>query len=258
MQKMQKRIGFIATGSELISGEILNTNGQTMSQVLLKHGAHLGEHLTIDDLEENLIAGIQFLSSRHSAIIITGGLGPTSDDRTRFALASFLGLELFHHEESWNRILKRFELRNRLPTGNNKIQALFPEKAVIFPNQNGTADACLVRDPKDPSRLFFLLPGPPSECLPLFEEHVFPLLKQHGYTSEKRLYRWILEGVSESIIAEKLEPLAKQYQLEIAYRASKPLLHIKLFLGPEHPIQEIIDSLEQILSPHPFQKEFPQ
>jgi nicotinamide-nucleotide amidase len=257
---MTKRIGFLATGSELTSGEVLNTNGQNISQILLNQGAHLGEHLIVDDLEENLIAGIQFLASRHSAVIITGGLGPTSDDRTRFALASFLNLDLVHHEDSWNRILKRFESRNRTPTDNNKIQALFPKDALIFPNQNGTADGCLVRHPLDQpgqNRLFFLLPGPPSECLPLFENYVLPFLKTMDYMSEKRLYRWKLQEVSESVIAEKLESVAQKYQLEIAYRASKPILHIKLFLSPAQPIQEIIQSLEEKLSPHPFEQEFP-
>jgi molybdenum cofactor synthesis domain-containing protein len=261
-KRASKRIGFLATGSELTSGEILNTNGQSISQILFAEGAHLGEHLVVDDIQANILAALEFLASRHDALIITGGLGPTSDDRTRFALASFLNLDLAFRPESWDRISKRFELRGRVPTENNKIQALFPENALLLPNLNGTADGAMIEAPAE-GQLFFLLPGPPSECLPLFESDVLPILKKRGFTSDHRLYRWKLREVSESVIATKLEPLAQKYCLEIAYRASKPILHVKLRLNPNEPIQgqsiqTLIQELEDVISPHEFEREFPQ
>ncbi len=250
-----KRVGFLATGSELTSGETLNSNTQQMSQILFKKGVNVGEHLLVDDQEKNIVECLNFLAKRHSCIILSGGLGPTSDDRTRFALSHFLNRPLIFNPESWARIEKRFELRQRTPTENNKIQSLFPETALVLPNPNGTADGCLL---KTNDHLFFLLPGPPKECLPLFETQVLKILDKAGYFSTNRLYRWTLNEVSESIIADKLDPLAKKYGIEIAYRAVKPMLHIKVMAHPAktsaHPwIQEI----ESMLAPYPFTREFP-
>ena len=258
MKKVVKTVGLLATGSELISGEILNTNGQTISQILFSLGVHLGEQLMVDDQESNICAGIEFLAGRHSAVIITGGLGPTSDDRTRFALTSFLNLPLIFNVESWERIEKRFALRDRVPTENNRIQSLFSEGAQVLPNPNGTADGAMIeREFQGTKQLFFLLPGPPLECLPLFENHVLPILKSHQYFSENRLYRWTLMDVSESVIASKLDPFAEKYGIEIAYRAAKPALHIKVILHPDHPIDHWIKEIENLLLPHAFERNFP-
>ncbi|MDF2691513.1 MAG: hicd [Gammaproteobacteria bacterium] len=201
-----KRIGFLATGSELTTGEILNTNVQAMAQTLLEQGTEIGEHVIVDDREANILSGLEYLFRQHDAVIVSGGLGPTSDDRTRFAISRFCNQALEFNEASWQRIVDRLSKRNIPIPENNRQQALFPHHATIFPNLNGTADGCFITCH---NKLIFMLPGPPRECLPLFDQYVMPILKSHEFFSHRKLYRWKLMGASESAIAEQLEEIGK-------------------------------------------------
>ena len=99
-------IGFLATGDELTTGDILNTNGQTIARILFEKGFELGSHVIAPDEESSIVNAIKFLLQNHSIIIITGGLGPTSDDRTRYALAKALNKHLIFHMPSWEKLVK--------------------------------------------------------------------------------------------------------------------------------------------------------
>ncbi len=242
-----KRIGFLATGSELVGGEILNTNGQRMAQQLIDLGCELGEHIVVDDNEQNIRRSLQFLLDHHAAVIISGGLGPTSDDRTRYLVAELAQEALTFYEPSWQRIVDRFTLRGLTIPENNRQQALFPKNAVVFANDHGSADAAHVMCQ---GKSVFMLPGPPRECLPIFEVSVKPALIAQGFTSDQRLYRWRLLGASESVIAESLDKHLIPYQLAVAYRASYPYLDIKLRLKQSDPIDEIKDVVEHLVKPY--------
>jgi len=256
-KKFQKRVGFLATGNELTQGEILNTNSQIMARSLLDHGITLGEHLVVDDQEDNLIAAFNFLLSRHDAIISTGGLGPTSDDLTREALAKLLQLDLIFNPPSYDRLIHRLAQSPRyqsvaqIPISNRK-QAYFPEGAEIFPNLNGTADACRVI--LNHQKYIYLLPGPPLECLPIFEQYIIPELLSQNFGSTKRLHRWSLQDVSEALIAELLErELAEElteFNLKFGYRAHKPNLDVKLLLNPGPATDKIIQKINTLLQAH--------
>lgn len=252
---MSKRICILGTGSEIVTGEITNTNGQAMCQQLFALGANIGEHVVVDDIESNLVDAIQFLMPRCDSLIITGGLGPTKDDRTRFALAKALGVELSLDETSWTKVQTRAKDRGFTLTPNNKQQAYFPKGATVYPNPNGSADAGLIEHNQ---KAFFILPGPPSECLPLFEDCLIPYFEENGYLSEDRQYKWHIRGIGESDIAYKLEHLADRYSLEIAYRCSQPDLFIKLQLTPDHAIEEILSDFDAILAEYLIKKEFPK
>lgn len=240
-----KRIGFLATGSELTSGEILNTNAQTIAQQLQTLGAEIGEHMLVDDTQSNIESALQYLLSRHDAVIITGGLGPTSDDLTRFALSQVIGKPLIFCESSWQRIVERLSKRNIPIPENNRQQAQFPEGATVLPNQNGTADGCYATFQ---NKHLFMLPGPPRECLPIFNEQVLPVLLQHQFSSNKRLHRWRLMGISESAIAEQLELFGKPYDLQFAYRAAYPYIDIKLMLETDTNYQAIVAGIGKIVA----------
>ena len=242
-----KRIGILATGTELVFGEILNTNGQHIAQTLLNLGMHIGEHVVVDDNIPNLDAALAFLLSRHQAVITIGGLGPTSDDCTREVVAKAVDQPLIFAEESWQRIVTRLSARKLPIPENNRQQAYFPKGATILPNPNGSADGCAV---EHQGQWIFMLPGPPNECLPLFESAVLPLLNRHHFGSPKRLFRWRLTGVSESAIAEQLEAFGKPYQLQFGYRAHKPFLDIKLHLIDSPKVQEMLAKLRVILRPY--------
>ncbi|MDO8954256.1 MAG: competence/damage-inducible protein A [Gammaproteobacteria bacterium] len=242
-----KRVGFLATGSELTTGEILNTNVQFMAQSLLEHGVEIGEHVLVDDRENNIISALDYLLTNHDAVIISGGLGPTSDDRTRFALSRFVDQELVFHTPSWQRIVERLTKRNIPIPENNRQQALFPESATVFPNLFGTADGCYL---PFGNKHIFMLPGPPRECLPLFTECVLPILDTHQFYTNRSLYRWRLMGVSESAIAEELEAIGKPFNLEFAYRAAYPYTDIKLMLEHNAELDNIISLINSALQPY--------
>jgi nicotinamide-nucleotide amidase len=146
MSNLINSVSFLATGSEIVSGEILNTNGQQMAQLLQSRGVSLGKHVVVDDDENNLTDALNYLFKSHKAVIITGGLGPTSDDRTRFVVSDFLGEDLEFHAPTWEWIEERFSLRNIPVTENNRQQALFPKSAKVLPNPLGSGDCNLIID----------------------------------------------------------------------------------------------------------------
>lgn len=243
-----KRIGFIATGSEIISGEILNTNGQKMAQAMMSYGMQIGEHIVVDDDESNMQRALQFMLQHHDVVITSGGLGPTSDDRTRFIVADIANQPLVFNEASWQRIETRLAKRNMPIPESNKQQAYFPENATIFINDNGTADGCHV--PMG-SQHVFMLPGPPRECLPLFHNDVLPALERLGCATDQRLYRWRLMGVSESVMAEQLEQtVGHPFGITLAYRAAYPYLDIKVQLAPDPSRHEVLDAIQKEVAPY--------
>ncbi len=246
-QPLNKTVGFLATGSEIVSGEILNTNGQNIAQSLQEKGVLLGQHVIVDDQEENLYQALNYLYQSHQIVIITGGLGPTSDDRTRFVVAKLINESLEFHQPTWDWIVKRFSERNIPITENNRQQALFPKSATVLPNENGSADACMI---KHNQQWIFMLPGPPRECLPIFEKYVLPAIEEAGFTSDERLFRWRLLGTSESKMAEQLEPLAEKHQVTFAYRAGYPYLDIKVILPNNETNKIIVDDIRELVSPY--------
>lgn len=248
MNKTAKRIGFLATGSELTTGEILNSNSKAMAALMQEWGMNLGEHLICDDQRANIKAALQFLLSRHDAVITTGGMGPTSDDVTRDVVADIAGKPLIFHTPSWEKIIKRLTRVNLPIPENNRQQAFFPEGAKIIDNPNGTANGCLL---SIANKMLFMLPGPPKECLPIFREFVLPSLREHHFHSPARLFRWRLMGVSESVIAEQLEVLAKEFDIEFAYRAAYPFTDIKLMLDPHcKNHSKILTQVESLVRPY--------
>lgn len=249
-----KRIGFLATGSEIVSGEIVNTNSQKMSEQLFGLGVEVGEHLCVDDGEANMHAGLKFLVDRHDLVITTGGLGPTSDDRTRNIIADLFDLPLLFDQATWDYLVVRIQARGFPVTENNKQQAYFPQGAVILKNHNGSANACLLEVKyQGVPKTIFMLPGPPAECMPIFEEHIVPYVKANDFVSDKKLYRWRVEHIGESRIADVLDQtIGKQYGIDIAYRAVKQAegvgyVDVKLLLSPCAKTDEIVKNLDQAI-----------
>lgn len=245
MSKVAKRLGFLTTGSEITTGEIINTNSKYMAEQLQDYGIHIGEHLACDDNSNNIEPSLAFLIPRHNAIIITGGLGPTSDDCTREVVAKISGQKLVFNQTIWDKIVERLSKRNLRVTENNRQQAYFPAQATIITNENGTAAGCYLFSG---NVLIVMLPGPPRECIPMFQKQVLPLLLKEHFATNQRLFRWRLMNASESYIAEMLEPIAKKYKLDFAYRAHYPFLDIKIFLDPQTKLHtKILLEVEALL-----------
>lgn len=224
---MKKQIALLATGNELINGDVLNTNSQYIAQQLIDHDIQPGMHMIVSDEEADITEAFHFLLQKHAVVICVGGLGPTSDDRTRYALSQAISKKLVYDDASWDRIVERLTRKNLPIPESNRQQCYFPEGAVIIPNPNGTASACMVEYNK---RLIILLPGPPNECRPIFNDMIlFHLLSMNSLLEQKIFRRsWLLLGVSEGSIAQQLDPLVQDKTASIGYRVHYPHLEVKL------------------------------
>lgn len=169
----------IAVGTELLLGNILNTNAQYLSQELALLGYDVYYQSVVGDNFNRVKDCITQAINRSDAVIITGGLGPTPDDLSKEAAAAALGLELFEDEASLNAIKSIFEKSGRAMADSNRKQALFPkENCVIFPNANGTAPGCVMTAQN--GSIVILMPGVPYEMKQMFETSAKPLLKQRS------------------------------------------------------------------------------
>lgn len=243
------RIALLATGDEITNGDILNTNAQIIAQKLFSNGMHIGQHMTVSDNTSEIEQAITFLLSTHRALIITGGLGPTSDDITRYALGKALNRQLAFDDATWQSICDRFKTlgyQGEPPEGNRQ-QALFPDGAKIISNPSGTAAGCMIDHQE---QLIFMLPGPPFECLPMVDTFVLPKLKQAQFSEILFYDHWLLFGVSESVIAEQLDALAKPYQCTTGYRLAYPYIEFKIYSNHEKDFRAFVALAEKALAPH--------
>lgn len=171
-EKMNTEI--IAVGTELLHGDILNSNAQYISRKMATIGVDVHYHTVVGDNPDRIKEVFGIALERADLIIVTGGLGPTKDDITKEMLAECLDLPMEFCEESLVRMRRRFEERGRIMTDNNLRQVYFPQGATVIPNHNGTADACRV---DHLGKIFYLLPGPPKENQPIVDEVIVPQLR---------------------------------------------------------------------------------
>jgi nicotinamide-nucleotide amidase len=198
----------ISIGSELTSGQNLDTNSQWLSRRLAEIGITVGWHTTVaDDLDANIEA-FQIATRRAALVLATGGLGPTQDDLTREALARAGGVELVLHGESLAQIEAMFRRRNRAMPERNRVQALFPVGAEPIPNANGTAPGIWMRIG---SSLVGAMPGVPSEMFPMFDSQLVPRILTAGLGGGVVIQRKInVFGAGESAIEEKLLDITRR------------------------------------------------
>lgn len=244
------RIGLLATGNEITEGDILNTDGQLIAQQLTSHGFVIGLHVITPDKDDDIANALHFLLQSHDVVIITGGLGPTSDDRTRNALSAVTKRELLFDEASWQLICERVQKRlGRAPHPSNRQQAYFPQGAVIIPNKNGTAAGCWMSYKE--KQTIFMLPGPPRECLPMFTEVVLPQLLNQISHGKKIKLSWKLKDVVESEIAALIDEAVKNYSVETGYRAHSPFyLEVKIYAVKNEQFEEMLSVVKAIITPY--------
>ncbi|WP_248511809.1 CinA family nicotinamide mononucleotide deamidase-related protein, partial [Sporosarcina sp. NCCP-2222] len=163
----------IAVGSELLLGQITNTNGAFISQKLAEIGVDIHYHTVVGDNPKRLDEAIVIAQQRANTIIFTGGLGPTKDDLTKETIAARLGVSLVSNEEALTEIQAYFKRTGRHMTENNKKQALVLDGSHVLPNRHGMAPGMAME--KDGIR-YLLLPGPPHEMKPMFEKEAIPFL----------------------------------------------------------------------------------
>ncbi len=215
----------ISVGSELLLGQIVNTNAQFISQQLALLGIDQYFQTVVGDNRIRLLQALDIAEKRADIIIATGGLGPTADDLTKETIAEFLGLELVLDKRSLKRIEDYFARMNRQMTDNNLKQAMFPKEAVILPNDNGTAPGAVI---EKNSRIFIILPGPPNELKPMFMNYAVPFLRSFSKTG---IYSKIVKiyGIGESSVEKLLEDMIdSQTNPTIAPLAGNAEVNIRL------------------------------
>ncbi len=259
------RIEILNTGTELLLGTTLNRHGAWIGQQLFPQGLRVQRQTTVPD-GDAIREAISESVTRCDALIITGGLGPTSDDITRELTAELLGIELIEDEAAMRSIEAFFIAREKIMAPANRKQALAPVGADVLPNPNGTAPGIYI-----PPRLsaatncaIFLLPGPPRELHPMFHAEVMPRLRAlSGIEHVNEVMEMKFTGIGESEFHDGIdEQLAAMKGLEFGYCARPGEVDLRLIGSKEtigkarklaadvfekHLISENGDSLEQVV-----------
>ena len=188
----------VSIGTELLMGQIVNTDAQYLSRRLQSLGISVYYHTTVGDNPQRMRDTLALALSRSDVVITTGGLGPTQDDLSKEMAAELLHLPMAFDAESWRAIQDYFTRLGRPCPENNRKQAMFAEGAVILPNACGTAPGCLVE--KD-GKIVVQLPGPPREMADMFERQVYHrLAEKTGGCIASRYIR--IYGLGESHVAQ--------------------------------------------------------
>jgi nicotinamide-nucleotide amidase len=243
-------IELINTGSELLLGRTLNTHAQWLARQLAECGCVITRQVTVADTSAAITQAVREALARAELVITTGGLGPTSDDLTRDALAAMLGKKLHEDAAIVAQIERRFAERKRAMPASTRVQALVPEGAIVLPNAQGTAPG-LVMEIEDgrwkmedgktapqpssilhppSSRWLIMLPGPPRELRPMFTASVLPLLEKIFPNREPFASKTLrTTGLGESVIEERIAPKLRGIAgLEIGYCAHVGQVDVRL------------------------------
>ncbi len=202
------RIELINTGSELMLGRILNTHQQWLCRQFADRGYIVNRQVAVDDAGPAIEGAVREALSRAELIVVTGGLGPTSDDRTRDLIAALLGRTLHEDPSVVAHIDGFFKSRHRPMPASTRIQAMVPHGATVLMNANGTAPGLVLEPSASPDtacRLLVLLPGPPRELRPMFTNQVLPILAGRFPLPEPFVCRTLrTTGMGESQVEEKI------------------------------------------------------
>ncbi|WP_160719913.1 competence/damage-inducible protein A [Bacillus sp. USDA818B3_A] len=197
-----KNAEIIAVGSELLLGQIVNTNARFISQQLADLGINVYFHTVVGDNPDRLLSAIKTAEMRANVIIFTGGLGPTKDDLTKETIARHLGKNLVIDQTALDSIEAYFTRTNRVMTENNRKQALVLEGSHILPNDHGMAPGMML---ETKGSTYMLLPGPPKEMEPMFRDYGCQALASKDASNEKIVSRVLrFFGIGEAALETEI------------------------------------------------------
>lgn len=214
----------ISVGTELLMGQIVNTNARDLSLWLSELGINLYYQTVVGDNERRLQKTMADALSRSELVIVTGGLGPTGDDLTKETAAKLMGMELALDEASLRAMEAYYKKIDRPMAPCNRKQAMMPVGGIVIPNPVGTAPGCIMEKNE---KIMILLPGPPNEMARLYEDSVRPFLEKK--TSGK-LYSKLLHvfGIGESSVEEELKDLMQGEDVTLAPYAKLGEVHLRV------------------------------
>lgn len=222
------RAEIINTGTEILLGQILNSNARFLGERLAELGIDLYFQTTVGDNGSRLAEAVRIAMERSDIVIVTGGLGPTMDDLTKETIAETLGIQMYMDENSLNHIEEFFRIRGRTMPEINKKQALMPEGALVISNTMGTAPGVIIEQGE---KIIVILPGPPVEMQPMFEETVVPYIIEKNGSDKTVIVSRVLRvlGLGESTVEERIKDIVLvQTNPTIAFLAPKGEVHIRI------------------------------
>lgn len=232
----------ICVGTELLMGQVLNTNECFIASHLTEAGIALNHSSVVGDNPQRLKDALLLAKSRADIIIMTGGLGPTDDDLTKETVAEIFGKKLVFHAECMDKMVAYLKESGRSLTKNNEKQAYLPEDCIVIENDNGTAPGCII---EEEGKAAIMLPGPPREMVPMFMDTVLPYLKEKSGTV---LYSRVLRlfGIGESRAAALCDDLIKnQTNPTIAPYAKEGEVTFRITASAEceNEAKELVDAM---------------
>lgn len=239
------RISILTIGDELLLGQITNTNGAWMAQHLEEAGFHIAAQHTCSDEQEDIEDAIRYLLSQSDALVSTGGLGPTQDDRTRFALAHLNGESLSENAEALKELQQKYQRRGRTLQGKSLLQTQLPASAQAILNPIGTAAGihCHYQD-----KAIFALPGVPREMKAMIQQEVLPLLNKQ-LKAQRKVHRKIMTAtLPESQLSELIKDWEDELpeHISLAYLPGAGTVQLRLTAqGKEE--NQLQDDLEKLL-----------
>ncbi len=238
----------IAVGSELLTPEKTDTNGLWLTEKLMGIGVEVKLKTIVGDDEARLEETIRDALKRSDIVITTGGLGPTEDDVTRKVSARAAGRELKYHDDLETDLRERFRRWGREMPEINKRQAFVIEGAIVLPNPNGSAVGMMLNDT---GKILAVLPGPPREMQPMFENHVLETLRSvaGNVSVVRRILR--VSGMGESAVDELIAPIYKScpaIQTSILFNRTEIEIHLSASATSKAAGAEMLDELAGKLS----------
>ena len=243
-----KTVELISVGTELLLGNIVNTNAAWLAEQCAALGLSCFYQTVVGDNEERLSAVLKTALKRSDVVILSGGLGPTADDLTKETTAKVMGRRLLMDEPSRRHIQEYFQKTSMEIPENNWKQALIPENALAIENENGTAPGILL---EEENHIVILLPGPPNELLPMFTQRIAPYLaSKTGGTICSRTIK--ICGIGESRVETIIKDIMQtQTNPTIAPYAKNGEVHLRLTAQAESKeqaevmIQPMLEELQQ-------------
>jgi nicotinamide-nucleotide amidase len=237
------RVEVINTGTELLLGNVINTHLKLFAEAIFPLGLRIDRQVTVPD-GTPIRDALAETFGRAEIVLITGGLGPTTDDVTRDIVAELLGLEMFEDEEVMQAITARFARRNLSMSARNRLQAMRPREATVLHNPNGTAPGLyLPAMPERNSPHLFLLPGPPRELRPMFHDTVLPILESILPSRPPvEMRSWRVAGLGESRVEELVGEALLALDLELGYCARPGEVDLRVIGTPE-----VLDRAQEIV-----------
>jgi nicotinamide-nucleotide amidase len=241
----QMKAEIIAVGSELLTPDRLDTNSLFLTEELNKLGIEVVRKSVVGDHRDTLSAAFKEALERVELVVASGGLGPTEDDLTRETVAELLGRKLQLNDAILRYIQGRFRQLGREMPAVNVRQAMVPEGAEVLKNPRGSAPGLWI---EDSGRMIALLPGPPRELKPMFQEQILPRLERRG--SRIRMFHRELRvaGMGESALEQRIKPIYTRYadvNTTILAAPGEIQIHLRLWTEDAAHAQKTLDEISQ-------------